>query len=400
MKRASKNAGFLVPGFKFSGVSSGIKKNNEKDLALIFSDVPAVTAGVFTTNKVKAAPVRLAIEKIASHKGQAILINSGNANACTGLQGVRDARDMTLKTAAMLGISPALVYVSSTGIIGRPLPVGKIRQALPSLIRGLSPAGLKLAASAIMTTDKFHKCASRKIRIGAKTGTIAAIAKGAGMICPDMATMLCYIVTDISLTPAALNTSLLEAVNKSFNMLSVDNDMSTNDTVMIMANGVLGNKSVSIKSSYYQKFRNVLADITYELARLIAEDGEGATKLIEVIVEGAKTDHDAQKVAKAVSESMLVKTALYGRDPNWGRLMAAVGYSKASINEQKTNIFINRIKLVSNGRGTNKESSVRKSLANKNIIVTINLGIGSKSAKAVTCDLTEEYININAQYST
>jgi glutamate N-acetyltransferase/amino-acid N-acetyltransferase len=400
MKRASKNAWFPVPGFKFSGISSGIKKNNEKDLALIFSDVPAVTSGVFTTNKVKAAPVSLAIEKIASHKGQAILINSGNANACTGLQGTRDAREMTLKTAGMLGISPELVYVSSTGIIGRLLPVGKIRQALPGLIKGLSPVGLELAASAIMTTDKFQKCASRKIRIGAKTGTITAIAKGAGMIYPDMATMLCYIVTDISLTPAALNTSLMEAVNKSFNMLSVDNDMSTNDTVMIMANGVLGNKSVSIKSSYYQKFRDVLADITYELARLIAEDGEGATKLIEIIVEGAKTDHDARKVARAVSQSMLVKTALYGRDPNWGRLMAAIGYSKAYINEQKTDIFINRIKLVSNGRGTNKESSVLKSLANKNIVVTINLGTGSKSAKAVTCDLTEEYININAQYST
>lgn len=389
-----------VPGFEFAGISAGLKKSGDSDLALIVSDRPATIAGVFTTNNVKAAPVKLAIENIGSRKGRAIIINSGNANACTGLQGFNDAKEIIRETAGALGVTPGLVYVSSTGIIGKRLPKDKIINSLPELVKTLSPDGLSRVADAIMTTDTFAKSFAKKIRISSKTGTIAAIAKGAGMIRPNMATMLCFIVTDISLTPAALDSALKEAVDASFNMLSVDNDMSTNDTVMVMANGALGNKPVGKNSPDFPKFKKILNEITYALARMIAEDGEGATKYIEVAVKGARTEADARNAAKAVAGSMLVKTAIYGKDPNWGRIMSAIGYSGAAITENKTGIFINNIKLVHKGQGTGKENVIQKILANNAIVVTIDLGMGSKTAKALTCDLTEGYIEINADYSS
>jgi glutamate N-acetyltransferase/amino-acid N-acetyltransferase len=390
----------IIPGFKFAGIAAGIKKSGDKDLALIFSERPAVTAGLFTTNRIKAAPVKLAMDTIASRKGQAIIINSGNANACTGERGLRDARKMRTKTARELGISPELVYVSSTGIIGKPLPIKKIEKGLSALVGNLSPLSLTDAATAIMTTDTFTKITTKKIKINDKTGTVAGIAKGAGMVCPNMATMLSFIFTDIAVNPAALDLALKLAVNKSFNSISIDNDMSTNDTVMVMSNGLLGNRPLTKRSSFYQKFQNALMDVTYGLSRMITEDGEGATKLIEVRVKGARTVPDAEKAARAVSSSLLVKTAMYGRDPNWGRIMAAIGYSGVKINEQKIDIYLNKIKLVSKGTGTGRERDTKKILANKEIIITIDLGIGSKNAEALTCDLTEKYIKINALYGT
>lgn len=398
MKKLSGSRRISVPGFKFSGISSGIKLSGEKDLALIYSESPAVTAGVFTTNKVKAAPVRMAIERIASGKGQAVIINSGNANACTGDRGFKDASDISTKTADELGIPPELVYVSSTGVIGVPLPLSKIKKALPRAVKELSRSSINKSAAAIMTTDTFAKTYSKKIKIGNKTGTIAGMAKGAGMICPDMATMLCFIVTDIAVTPKALNTALKEAVNGSFNRLTIDNDMSTNDTVMIMANGLSGNKPLTKKSAYYQKFQKTLSEITYNLAKMIALDGEGATKLIEIVVKRAVTEADASKAALSVARSMLVKTAVYGRDPNWGRIMAAIGYSGIDVDERKTDIYINKIKLVSRGTGTNREKAAKKIFADNEIVITIDLGSGSRTARALTCDLTEKYIDINAHY--
>ena len=400
MIKTSGKQTIIVRGFKFAGISAGIKKTGGKDLALIYSERPAVTAGLFTTNRIKAAPVKLAVEGIASQKGQAIIINSGNANACTGRQGTADAKEMKTRTAKALGISPELVYVSSTGIIGKPLPVEKIRNALPGLIGALSPTSLTQAASAILTTDTFTKTVSKKIKIGSKTGIIAGIAKGAGMICPNMATMLCFLVTDISTNKKALDSALRKAVNKSFNRLAIDNDMSTNDTVMIMANGLLENSPITKNSPYYKKFENALSDVTYTLSEMIAEDGEGATKIIQIGVKGAGTESDAEKVAKAISNSMLVKTAIYGNDPNWGRIMAAIGYSGIEVNEQKIDIYFNKIKLVSKGVGTGKDKSVRNTLSNKKTIITVNLGTGNKSAGSLTCDLTEEYIKINAHYGT
>lgn len=400
MKQASSRKSIVVPGFSFASTSAGIKEAGRKDLALIFSENTAVTSGVFTTNNIKAAPVKLAIDNITSHKGRAVIINSGNANACTGKQGMKDALETAEKTAEELGVPPELVYVSSTGVIGRPLPIKKITKAVPELAGKLSPLSIDDAASAIMTTDTFAKTASRKIKINGKTGTIAGIAKGSGMICPNMATMLCFIVTDIAVTPGALDSALRESVNTSFNRLTVDNDMSTNDTVMIMANGALGNKPITKSSPLYRQFKNALSEVTYELSRMIARDGEGATKLIEIVIKGAATEPDAEKAAMSIANSMLVKTAIYGKDPNWGRIIAAAGYSGAKLNEKRLNIFLNKVKLVSNGTGTGKEKTAAQLLSGREINITVDLGAGSKTAKVLTCDLTEGYININAHYTT
>jgi glutamate N-acetyltransferase/amino-acid N-acetyltransferase len=405
MERATVNSNefvpkqtITVPGFKFSGISAGIKKTNKKDLALIFSETEAAVAGLFTTNRIKAAPVKLDIIHITSQKGQAILINSGNANACTGPQGFKDAKEMAKMTAKELGIPPELVYVASTGLIGRPLPMQKIRKAIPEAVKKLSPYSLREAGSAITTTDTFIKIASRKINIAGKSGTIAGIAKGAGMISPHMATMLSFIVTDIAVEPDALDSALRKSVNQSFNRLTVDNDMSTNDTVLIMANGTLKNKPIKKNSSLYHKFGNALNEVTYKLSKMIAMDGEGATKLIEVIIKGAKTESGAEKVARAIANSLLVKTAIYGENPNWGRIMAAIGRAGAELNEQKINIHLGKFKWVDKGMGTNK---LPKNLfSKKEITITVDLELGKKEAKILTCDLTEKYVKINASYMT
>ena len=389
-----------IPGFKFSAVSAGIKTPGRKDLCLIFSETNSNIAGVFTTNKIKAAPVKLDISKIASGKGQAIIINSGNANACTGARGMKDAKDTAALLAKELGISPMLVYVASTGVIGRPLPAGNIKTAIPRLVKKLSAQSLPNAADAIMTTDIFPKIFSKKININEKIGTIAGIAKGAGMISPNMATMLCFIVTDIAVERSALNSALKNAVKTTFNMLTIDNDMSTNDTVLVMANGALKNSPLRKNSPAYRKFGNALTEIAYNLTKMIAIDGEGATKLIEVIVKGARTEADAEKVSRAIANSLLVKTAIYGEDPNWGRIMAAIGYSGVDVQEEKISISLNGIKLVSRGKGTGNEASLRKTLSKKEIIITVDLSLGKKEAKVLTCDLTEGYIKINASYTT
>lgn len=400
MKKPSQQKILPVPGFSFSAATAGIKESGTKDMALIYSEIPAVMAGVFTKNSIKAAPVKLAIDKISKQKGQAIIINSGNANACTGQQGMNDAAEMTSSTAAALNISEDLVYVSSTGIIGRHMPMDVINKAIPGLAKELSRSEMDSAAAAIMTTDTFPKKISKTIKIDGKTITISGIAKGSGMICPDMATMLCYIVTDLAISPAALDSALRNAVDRSFNRLSVDNDMSTNDTVFVMANGMAGNKPVTMRSRDYTKFKNILEEISYELAKLIAIDGEGATKLIEVMVKGAASETDAEKAAMSIANSMLVKTAIFGKDPNWGRIIAAAGYSGARLKEDSIAILINNIELVTNGIGTGNETAANKELQKNDINITVNLGAGSSEAKVLTCDLTDGYIDINAHYTT
>jgi glutamate N-acetyltransferase/amino-acid N-acetyltransferase len=400
MTPPSKKKLISVPGFKFSGVSAGIKKGGKRDLAVIYSEKEASVAGVFTTNSIKASPVQLDIKRIASKKGQAIIVNSGNANACTGSNGLRDAKEMCKITAGEIGISSDLVYVSSTGIIGRPMPMPNIKRGIPRAVKKLSPYSIHDAACAIMTTDTFPKLVCRKLKLGRKTGIIAGIAKGAGMICPDMATMLCFIFSDIAINPDALDQALKKSVNKSFNRLTIDNEMSTNDTVIAMANGVSGNSLISGRSSSYSKFRDLLNEVTYELSTMIALDGEGATKMINVVVNGAMSERDAERVARSIAGSPLVKTAIYGRDPNWGRIIAAAGYSGSKVVEKKIDISINACKVFSKGLGTGKESAARKALSKKEVIITVNLGIGRGSAHVMTCDLTEEYVKINSAYST
>jgi glutamate N-acetyltransferase/amino-acid N-acetyltransferase len=301
-------------------------------------------------------------------------------------------------TAKALGINPHLVYVASTGLIGKPLPMQKIRDALPHLVKRLSPHSIRDAATAIMTTDSFPKIYMKKINIAKKTATIVGMAKGAGMICPHMATMLSFILTDIAIEPETLDSALRKAVNHSFNRLTIDNDTSTNDTVLIMANGMLKNRPLEKNSPYYKRFEHALCEVTYNLAKMIIKDAEGATKFIEVIVKGAKKESDAEKSARAIAGSLLVKTAMYGNSPNWGRIISAIGYSGAEIKEEKINVYINNIKLVNKGTGV---GDIPKDLLSKDeITIVVELGLGNKEAKILTCDLSEKYIKINASYMT
>jgi len=391
----------MVPkGFLFSTVDAAIKKPGRKDLALIVSQKEAAIAGMFTTNRVKAAPVKLDMEKIRSGRAQAIIVNSGNANACTGENGMQDAREIISLVAGALMVKPSHVYVCSTGVIGVPLPMNRIRPKISKLMLGLGKSTVEDVAKAIMTTDTFPKIVTRKIKIGGRTGTLTGICKGAGMICPQMATMLCFIMTDIAVRQKTLNKTLQGTINNSFNRITVDGDRSTNDTVLIMANGMIGNKHINEKSASYRLFNKALNDITYELSRMIVKDGEGATKLIEIQVRGAKNEKDARKAAFAVANSSLVKTALYGNDVNWGRIMAALGYSGIALREERTDIYFGKIAIVKKGTGTGRESKASNVIKRKEFTILIDLNIGKASAKVLTCDLTEDYVRINASYMT
>ncbi len=387
-------------GFHFSTVEAAIKKPGRKDLSLIYSEREAVMAGMFTANKIKAAPVRLDMKRIRSGKGRAIIANSGNANACTGEKGIKDAIRMTDLVAKGLKLSSKTVYACSTGVIGAPLPMERVLQKIPALVEGLGEHSIHDAASAIMTTDTFPKVVSKKLRIENKMVTIAGMCKGAGMICPNMATMLCFIVTDVKIGRPALNTALRSAVGKSFNQITIDGDMSTNDTVLIMANGMADNNEVKIYSAEFRTFESALSDVTLELSRLIVKDGEGATKLVEVEVRNARSRKDADRAAFAIANSLLVKTALYGNDANWGRIMAAIGYSGITVDENKTDIYFGRVKTVKGGLSTGKDKEAADVLKKKEVKLTVDLHLGKAASKVLTCDLTEGYVRINAEYRT
>jgi glutamate N-acetyltransferase/amino-acid N-acetyltransferase len=340
------------------------------------------------------------MRKIKSGRGQAIIVNSGNANACSGEQGLRDANEMAGSVSKGLYIKPSLVYVSSTGVIGSRMPMERIRPAITELVSSVGHSSFEDVAAAIMTTDTFPKIVKKRVRVGDQTGTIAGICKGAGMICPNMATMLSFILTDIAVERKALDRALLSAVKKSFNRLTIDGDMSTNDTVLLMANGVLGNPPVTEKNEDYLRFSKALSELTVELSKMIARDGEGATKFIEVEVKGARNDFDAEKAALAIANSNLVKTAIYGNDANWGRIMAALGYSGVSFREDLVDICFGRVKIVDKGLTTGKDKQAGDVLKNKEVNIIIDLHAGKASAKVFTCDLTEGYIRINAEYRT
>jgi glutamate N-acetyltransferase / amino-acid N-acetyltransferase len=387
-------------GFLFSTAEAAIKKPGKKDLALIYSGVEASISGTFTTNNIKAAPVKINIKKIRSGRGQAIIINSGNANACTGKKGLQDAAEIIRLSAKGLKIKPSLVYICSTGVIGTPLPMDRIRLRIPELIDQLGKSSIEDIAAAIMTTDTFSKIVNKKLKVDNKIGTIAGISKGAGMIWPHMATMLCFIMTDIAVNQKTLNRVMLDAVKKSFNRITVDGDRSTNDTALVIANGLIGNREVTEKSSSFKVFRNAIHEVTYELSRLIVKDGEGATKVIEIEVKGAVNEKDAEKVAFSVANSNLVKTAAYGNDANWGRIMSAIGYSGVKVREEKIDIHTGNVKVAVKGLGTGKDKEASDALKRKEVKVVINLNSGRSSAKVLTCDLTEEYVKINAAYRT
>lgn len=387
-------------GFLFSTAEAAIKKPGRKDLALIYSEVEANIAGTFTTNKIKAAPVKLDIKKIRSGRGRAILINSGNANACTGKKGIQDAVDTARLVANGLNIKPSLVYVCSTGVIGTPMPMERIRPKIAEIINNLGMSTIEDVAAAIITTDTFPKIVKKKVKIGGKLGSVAGICKGAGMICPDMATLLCFIMTDAAVDQKTLDRVLNDAVKSSFNRITIDGDRSTNDTVLIMANGMIGNPLITEKSESYIAFKKALHEVTLDLSKLIVKDGEGATKFIEIEVKGARSEADAEKAAFVVANSNLVKTAIYGNDANWGRIMAALGYSDIALKEEKIDIYFGKVKVASKGLTTGKDKEASEVLKGEDVKIVIDLHLGGSSIKVLTCDLTEEYIRVNAAYRT
>lgn len=391
-----------VKGFKAAGIYSGIKASKKKDLALIYSEKPAQVSGVFTTNIVKAAPVIIGQKKVKSGYCQAVIINSGIANVCTGKQGIKDANDITKSTARGLAIKDSLVIPSSTGLIGSFLTthVGKITAAIPKLVSGLTEKGLSGAAEAIMTTDAFSKISSKKIIIDGKRATIAAIAKGAGMISPNLATMLCFVVTDIALEKKAQDLLLKNSVNQSFNKITVDGDTSTNDTVLLLSNGYLGNKSIKIKGRNYKRVEEALKQVLSEVAYKIVQDGEGATKVAMIIVKGVRTEKDADKIAHTIGTSTLVKTALYGQDPNWGRILAAAGRAGVKFSPGKADLYFGNYLVCKNGMAVMDEKKAAKYLKSKDIVITLDLKSGKKSSFILTSDLTVDYVKFNSDYTT
>ena len=385
-------------GYKAAGLSSGIKKNGKKDLGIIISESPASVAGVFTTNRVQAAPVVLDKERIKTGVCQAIIVNSGNANCCTGEQGIRDAKAMASSVAKELGISEEMVLVASTGVIGEPLPIRKIEENVPDIAKSAIADGFQDFAEAIMTTDTIPKLIVRQGSIDGKRFNVVGVAKGAGMIHPNMATLLGFICADIKIDSNTLSHALQEANKKSFNRISVDGDTSTNDTLLIMANGLSG---AQLKNTEHLKtFQDILDDVMIHLSRMIVKDAEGATKLVEISVKGAKSDADATKIADAIAGSSLVKTALFGEDANWGRILAAAGRAGADLEPDRVEIYFNDALMVKEGMGCGPEAEVHatKVLRESEFSISVHLNLGNGQASVVTCDLSIDYVKINADY--
>jgi glutamate N-acetyltransferase/amino-acid N-acetyltransferase len=390
-----------VPGFTAAGLAAGIKKQDGLDLALIASEAPVATAGVFTTNRVKAAPVLLCRRRLRRGTAQAILVNSGNANACTGPQGKKDTRDLTRETARLLRIPETAILPASTGVIGQPLPAAKIKGALPDLIARLRPEGLLEVAAAILTTDTRPKTAFVQENLWGKKITLGGMAKGAGMLHPDMATLLSFIFTDAAIGAPVLQKLLKQAVDKSFNRISIDGDTSTNDTVLLLASGRAGNDPVTDLAAA-APFGEFLSQILGDLARQIVADGEGVTRVYRVAVAGAASALEARKAAVTVATSPLVKTAMAGADVNWGRIMAALGRSGARFDPEQVSISFGPHLVVENGQGRGEalEAAARQLILAGPFTVTINLRAGDFQDFYDTCDLTEDYIRINASYRT
>ncbi len=388
-----------VQGFKAAGVVAGIKKNELLDLALVYSTAPATAAAVFTTNKVKAAPVLVSMEHIAGGRARAIVVNSGNANACNGEQGLQDARRMADLAADQLQLPAREVLVASTGVIGQNLPMAMLESGIPAVCAALNSNGGSQAARAIMTTDTFPKEVAVQVVIGGQKVTMAGMAKGSGMIHPNMATMLGFLATDANVAAPVLAQALREAVKDTFNMVTVDGDTSTNDCVFLLANGLAGNREISGNGDDYHSFYAALMAACRELARAIAQDGEGATKLVTVVVENATSTDDARKIAKAVAGSSLVKAAVFGSDANWGRIICAAGYAEAEFDPSRVDIYLGEEQVAAGGCGLPfNEERAAAILGQQEVIVRLNLNLGQVTATAWGCDLTYDYVKINGSY--
>ncbi len=386
-------------GFTAAAVVAEIKYTGRTDLAVVYSTVPAQAAAVYTLNKFKAAPLQVTEQNISNGVAQAIVVNSGIANAGMGAEGMRLAREMSDCAAEALHIAKDDVVIASTGVIGMPLPMDRVKNGIQKVSQALYADGGHDAARAIMTTDTVCKEMAVQLRIDGKLVTIGAMAKGSGMIHPNMATMLGFITTDVNIDNKALQAAFKANIDDSFNMVSVDGDTSTNDMVVILANGQAGNAVLTEESPEFPAFKQALRDICIEMAQKIAGDGEGATKLVECTVTGAATKEDARLAAKAIIASSLVKTAIYGNDANWGRIACAAGYSGAQFDPDKVNIFIGDVQVAQNGMGLAfDEAKATETLKQKKVNILVKFNIGTEEATAWGCDLTYDYVSINADY--
>lgn len=391
----------FAKGFTAAGVKAGIKKSGNLDVAVIYTKTQAVVAGTFTQNKVAAAPVYVSKEVVATGTAHAIVANAGCANACTGQQGLDDAHKMAQIAADELGVNANDVIVGSTGVIGVNLPMDKLEAGIKDAVTNLSADGSDNAGRAIITTDTHSKSVTCEFELSGKTVRMGAIAKGSGMIRPNMATMLCYITTDIAIDQALLQKAVSGCVEKSFNMISVDGDMSTNDMVIVLANGEANNAKITEENADYQIFFDKLMMLCTELAKQIAADGEGASKFLTINVKGAKSFADAKTVGMAIANSPLVKTAFFGEDPNWGRVICAVGYSGADMVPEKTVVKFGGITIFANGTGaTYDEKALAHVMKEKDIVIDIELNMGQEDATVWSCDLSYEYVKINGEYHT
>jgi glutamate N-acetyltransferase/amino-acid N-acetyltransferase len=395
------HGGITAPlGFLAAGFASGIKKRGLPDLALVVSERAGPIAGLFTRNRIPAAPVVLDRLHLRHRRGRAIIINSGNANACTGPRGLADAEEMARLVARRLDTRPPTVFVGSTGVIGQPLPMSCIRRGLPILFQRLRRHGGREAARAIMTTDRRIKEIAVQERIAGHLVTVGGMAKGAGMIHPDMATMLAYLSTDAAIAQPALHQSLRHAVDRSFNCITVDGDTSTNDTVLCMANGLADNPTLRAGSPGLAVFQRLLDHACHSLAMQLCQDGEGVNKVVQLLVVGARSIPDARRVAHAIATSCLVKTALFGEDANWGRIMAAIGRAGVGVNPNKIGLSFDGVAIVKRGRGLGPaaERRLAQVVRRREFTITVQLGQGRAQARRWTTDLSYEYVRINASY--
>lgn len=386
-------------GFRAAGIHCGIKEK-KKDLALVVCDTLASAAGMFTTNAVRAAPVLLSQERIQSGVARAIIVNSGNANACTGVQGMRDAAEMAALTAQALGVAEEFVLVASTGVIGIPLPMAPVRSGIPVVVTELSIDG-GTAAEAILTTDAFPKIAAVQLEIAGEVVTIGGMTKGAGMIHPQMATTLAFVATDAAMPAPLLRKALRHAVNASFNCISVDGDTSTNDSIFLLGSGLAAHPPILEENEQFARFRSALTEVTTQLAKLVVRDGEGATKVVTLTMKGAPSVRDAKLAAHAAMTSPLVKTMFYGGEPNWGRLLAAVGRSGAPVVEDRVSVWIGGVQVVRNGLGiTPNLPHAAKAMHEPEFEIVIDLQQGDAEFTGWTSDLNDAYVKINAGYMT
>lgn len=396
------DGGVCAPkGFQAAGVAGHIKgpQSTKKDCALVVSDAPAAAAGTFTTNVVKAAPVLWCREVCRAGRARAVFINSGNANACTGERGAEDVRETARRVAAGLCIPEEEVLIASTGVIGVPLPMERIRDGVDGCLGSLSPGGNSDAARAIMTTDTVPKETAVELAQGRGTIRIGAMAKGAGMIAPNMATMICVITTDAAIAAVDLQGLLRECVKHTFNRICVDNDMSTNDTVLCLANGRAGLAALKTGTEDCEAFAHALRQVCGQMARALVQDGEGATKFVEVRVEGAHNDEEARRIARSIAMSQLCKTAFYGSDPNWGRIACAAGYSGAAFEPARLDIWIGDLQVLTHGLpAVYEEAAAAERMRGREISIRVSVGDGPGTCIYWTSDLSKDYVSINADY--